>query len=148
MRDRISDIADAATRIEDMQSQLDQRVSQSKEQSYAKRVADAAKPFRTKLEAVRAELYEVGCHVDQCSLDQPMKLYNILLTTAMQVQTGDYAPTKQHGEMFSDFSAKVGEQLRKLQQLEEMDLTSMNRMLGELQLPTVFVAPKKIATTP
>jgi hypothetical protein len=42
----------------------------------------------------------------------------------------------------------VGEQLRKLQQLEETDLTSMNRMLGELQLPTVFVAPKKVAATP
>jgi photosystem II stability/assembly factor-like uncharacterized protein len=148
VRDRTTDVAEAATRIEDIQSQLDQRVSQSKDQPYAKRVADAAKPFRKKLEDVRSELYEVGCHVDQCSLDQPMKLYNILLTTAMQVQTGDYAPTKQHVEMFGDFSAKVGEQLRKLQQLEETDLTSMNRMLGELQLPTVFVAPKKVAATP
>jgi photosystem II stability/assembly factor-like uncharacterized protein len=148
VRDRITDVSDGATRIEDIQSQLDQRVSQSKDQPYAKRVADAAKPLRKKLEDVRSELYEVGCHVDQCSLDQPMKLYNILLTTAMQVQTGDYAPTKQHGEMFGDFSAKVGEQLRKLQQLEEADLTAINRMLGELQLPTVFVAPKKVAATP
>jgi photosystem II stability/assembly factor-like uncharacterized protein len=143
VRDRITNVTDAATRIEDIQSQLDQRVSQAKEQSYAKRVADAAKPLRTKLETVRAELYEVGCHVDQCSLDQPMKLYNILLTTAMQVQTGDYAPTKQHGEMFGDFSAKVGEQLKKLQQIEDTDLASLNKLLADLQLPVVFVPPKK-----
>src|SRR5919197_155319 len=71
---------DTVTRIESMQSQLDQRVSLTKEQSYAKRVADAAKPLREKLEAIRAERYEVGCHVDQCSLDQPMKLYNILMS--------------------------------------------------------------------
>ena len=99
--------------------------------------------MRTKLETVRSELYEVGCHADQCSLDQPIKLYNILLTTALQVQTGDYAPTKQHGEMFGDFSAKVGDQLKKLQQIEDTDLASLNKLLADVQLPVVFVPPKK-----
>ena len=41
VRDRITDVVDGATRIEDIQSQLDQRVSQSKDQAYASRVADA-----------------------------------------------------------------------------------------------------------
>jgi hypothetical protein len=45
-------------------------------------------------------------HVDQCSLDQPMKLYNQLLTINSQVQTGDYPPTRQHGEMIVDFAAR------------------------------------------
>jgi hypothetical protein len=143
VRDRISDVVDGATRIEDIQAQLDQRVSQSKDQAFAKRVADAAKPLRTKLEAIRAELYEVGCHVDQCSLDQPMKLYNMLITMNQQVQTGDYGPTKQHGEMFTDFSTKVGDQLKKLQQLEDAELSAINKLLTELQLPQVYVPPKK-----
>ena len=143
VRDRITDIFEAVSRLEDFQSQLDQRVSQSKDQVYAKRVADAANPVRTKLEGVRSELYEVGCHVDQCSLDQPIKLYNILLTTALQVQTGDYGPTKQHGEMFGDFSAKVGDQLKKLQQIEDTDLASLNKLFADVQLPVVFVPPKK-----
>jgi photosystem II stability/assembly factor-like uncharacterized protein len=146
VRDRISDVSDGALRIEDMQSQLDQRISQAKEQPYAKRVSDAAKPLRDKLEAIRAELYEVGCHVDQCSLDQPMKLYNMLITMNMQVQTGDYAPTRQHGEMFTDFSAKVADQLRSLQQLEDADLGAVNKLLSELQLPVVFVPPKRPTT--
>ena len=146
VRDRITDVVDGATRIEDLQTQLDQRVSQSKGQAYASRVADAAKPLRAKLEAIRAELYEVGCHVDQCSLDQPMKLYNMLITMNSQVQTGDYGPTKQHGEMFTDFSAKVGEQLRKLQAIEDADLVAINKLLTELQLPVVYVPPKKATT--
>jgi len=143
VRDRITDVVEGATRVEDIQSQLDQRVAQSKDQPFAKQVADATKPLRAKLEEVRAELYEVGCHVDQCSLDQPMKLYNILLTTAMQVQTGDYAPTTQHGEMFTYFSAKVSEQLRKLQQLEDADLATVNKLLSDLRLPVVFVPSKR-----
>jgi len=146
IRDRINDIVDAANRVEDIQSQLDQRVSQSKDQSFSKQISDAAKPLRAKLEGVRSELYEIGCHADQCSLDQPVKLYNILLTTNLQVQTGDYGPTKQHGEMFSDFSAKVGEQLRRLQLIEDTDLASMNKLLSDNRLPQVYVTPRKSAT--
>ena len=146
VRDRITDVADGAQRIEDIQSQLDQRVSQSKDQSYAKRVSDAIKPLRDKFEAIRTELYEVSCHVDQCSLDQPMKLYNMLITLNAQVQTGDYAPTKQHGEMVTDFSSKVADQLRRLQQLEETDMSALNRLLSELQLPVVFVTAKRPTT--
>ena len=146
VRDRINDVADGATRIEDIQAQLDQRTAQSKDQAYASRVADAVKPLRAKLEAIRAELYEVGCHVDQCSLDQPMKLYNMLITMNGQVQTGDYGPTKQHGEMFTDFSGKVGEQLKKLQALEDADLVAINKLLTELQLPVVYVPPRKATT--
>jgi hypothetical protein len=144
VRDRISSITEAALRIEDIQSQLDQRTTQTAQQAYAKRVADAAKPLRGKFETVRADLYEVGCHVDQCSLDQPMKLYNILITIAGQVQTGDYAPTRQHAEMFADFAAKVGDQLRRLQQLEDADLAAFNGLLKELNVPAVFVPPRKI----
>jgi hypothetical protein len=146
VRDRITDVVEGAQRIEDIQAQLDQRVSQSKDQSYAKRVSDAIKPLREKFEAIRTELYEVGCHVDQCSLDQPMKLYNMLITLNAQVQTGDYAPTKQHGEMVTDFSSKVADQLRKLQQLEDTDLSGLNRLLSELQLPVVFVTAKRPTT--
>ena len=109
-------------------------------------VSDAAKSLRTKLETIRAALYEVHCHVDQCSLDQEMKLYNQLLTMNAQVQTGDYGPTKQHGEMFADFSGKVGEQLRKLQQLEDAELVALNKLLAELQLPVVYVPPRKATT--
>jgi hypothetical protein len=143
VRDRINDVVEAAQRVEDIQGQLDKRVAMAKEQPFAKRVGDVAKPVREKLEGVRSELFEVGCHADQCSLDQPVKLYNILITTNLQVQTGDYAPTRQHGEIFADFSGKVGEQLRRLQAIEDTDLTAVNTVLRELGLPAVYVANRK-----
>jgi hypothetical protein len=145
VRDRISDVVDAATRVENLQSQIDDRTAQTKEQPYAKRLTDAAKPVRDKAETIRTELYEIGCHADQCSLDQPIKLYNILITIAGQVQTGDFAPTRQHGEMFADFSTKVGEQLRRLQLLEDTELAALNKLLAELNVPPIFLPPKKSA---
>jgi hypothetical protein len=105
-RDKITEVSEHSVRIEDVQSQLDQRVTQTKDLAFAKRVDSAAAPLRKKFEALRAELYEVGCHVDQCSLDQPMKLYNQLMTINGQIQLGDYAPTAQHREMFAEWSGK------------------------------------------
>ena len=145
-RDRINDVVDAATRIEDIQAQLDERVKQAKDLPSAKQVADAAKPLRNKLETIRAALYEVHCHADQCSLDQPMRLYNQLITINWQVQTGDYAPTRQHGEMFTDFSGQVQSQLDRLQELENSELAAVNKLLGDVQLPVVYVATKKAVT--
>ena len=48
-----------------------------------------------------------------------------------------------HGEMFTDFSNQVGEQLRKLQQLEDAELAAVNKLMTEVQLPVVFVPPRK-----
>jgi len=143
-RDKITEVSEHSVRIEDVQSQLDQRVTQTKDLAFAKRVDSAAAPLRKKFEALRAELYEVGCHVDQCSLDQPMKLYNQLMTINGQIQLGDYAPTAQHREMFAEWSGKVDEQLRKLRELEDTELVAFNRLLQELGMTPVFVRARKV----
>lgn len=139
VRDRINDAVECSLRIEDIQAQLDARVKMATDSTYAKRVGDAAKALRGKLESVRSELYEVGCHVDQCTLDQPIKLYNMLISLSYQVRVGDYAPTQQHGEIYTDLSGKTDVQLQKLQQLEDTDLNALNKLLEELNLPKVFV---------
>ena len=143
VRDRITELVESATRIEDVQSQVDQRTAQAKDQAFAKRVTDAAKPLREKFETLRTELYEVGCHVDQCTLDQPIKLYNMLLSINSQIQSGDYAPTRQHGEVSDDLSSKLGAVLQRLQQLEDGDLAAFNKLLQELGLPAVYTRPRK-----
>src|SRR5581483_12281375 len=69
VRDRINDVVDGALRIEDLQAQLDVRVRNAgdlPDSAARARVTRAAKALRTKLEGIRRELYEVGCHVDQC----------------------------------------------------------------------------------
>ena len=146
VRDRLNALVDAAARVGNIQSQLDQRSALAKDHAQAKKVTDAATSLRKKLEEIRAELYEVGCHVDQCTLDQPIKLYNMLLTLNAQLQTGDYAPSKQLGEVYEDLSAKVDQQLKKLRLLEDSELKAMNDLLKELGLPEVYVPrPKGIA---
>ena len=142
VRARLNELVDRVEYLEDLQAQLDARVEQTKDQSYAKPVADAAKSARARLEGVRGELYETACHVDQCTLDQPVRLYNWFITLNSQLQQGAYAPTQQHGEVFTDLSGKLDVQLKALEQIENTDIRQFNELLKGLGIPSVFVKPK------
>jgi photosystem II stability/assembly factor-like uncharacterized protein len=142
VRARITEIVDRVERLEDLQAQLDARVAQTKDQAYAKQVADAANAARAKLELVRDQLYEIGCHVDQCTLDMPVRLYNWFITLNSQVQQGAYAPTQQHGEIYTDLAGKLTTQLQIMDRIEQEDLRKFNELLQGLGIPSVFVKPK------
>ena len=142
VRLRLNELVERVERLEDLQTQLDARSDQAKDQPYAKQVSDAAKAARVKLEVVRSELYETACHVDQCTLDQPVRLYNWFITLNSQLQTGAYPPTQQHGEIFTDLSTKLDVQLKALEQIENDDIRKFNEMLQGLGIPSVFVKPK------
>ncbi|MBK8060287.1 MAG: hypothetical protein IPK33_21120 [Gemmatimonadetes bacterium] len=146
VRGRLGDIVDAFARIEDLQQQIDVRVTQSSEQAYAQRVKDAAKPVRDQLEVVRTELVDWFNHDDQATLHFPIKLYNMMLSLNSQVLGQDAAPTKQHGEILNELGGKVDVQLQRLQQLEASEIKKLNALLQELGLPPVFVPPTTVKT--
>ncbi len=138
--ERINDVVDAAKRIEDLQAQLDDRAKRAPDSAATRGVADSTRAVRARLEAVRAELYEVGCHVDQCTLDMPTKLYNKFITLNMQVQYGNYAPTRAHGEIHDRLKAQLDTRLRDLARLESEDLARLNALLRAAGLPEVHAA--------
>ena len=141
--ERINEIAESFNRIEDLQKQLDERVRQTSSQAFASRVKDAAKGVREKLEGVRREIAEVYSHTDQITLHYPVKLYNWFITLNAQVQDGDGAPAKQHNEIYSELAGKLGTQLNALAKIEDQDIAAFNRLLQELQVPGVYVPPRK-----
>ena len=141
--DRLNEIVDNVKRVEDLQAQLDDRAKRATDTTVAKMLADSAKAVRTKLEGVRAELYEVGCHVDQCTLDMPVKLYNKFITLNMQIQIGSYAPTQAHGQVYDTLKSALDTQLRALERIEADDVARFNKLLESLGLPAVHVPARK-----
>ncbi len=141
---RIDEVAREVKRVEDLQAQLDDRVKRSGEEAVALR--DSAKALRARLEVVRAELYEVGCHVDQCTLDMPTKLYNKFITLNMQVQVGAYAPTQQHGAIYDTLASQLARQLRTLERIEGEELARFNALLQAAGLPALHLAPRPPTT--
>ncbi len=140
--DRVNDVVDAVKRVEDLQRQIDDRIGRLDGGA----AVDSAKAVRARLEAVREELYEVGCHVDQCTLDMPTKLYNKLITLNLQLQSGAYAPTRQHGEIYETLNTQFERQLERLRQVEGDGLERLNGVLRDRGLPAVHVpSPKPVA---
>ena len=140
---RISSITEAVARIEDIKGQLAERARQVGAEAYADSVKQASAELRKQLEAVRADVYEVFTKADQATLHFPVKLYQQFVTLNAQVGQGTHPPTKQHGEIYTDLSAKLDVQLSRLQALETVELRAFNALLDRLGIPGVFVAPPK-----
>ncbi|MCA2995959.1 exo-alpha-sialidase [Gemmatimonas sp.] len=141
---RITNITETVARIQDLQRQLDERARQVGSQAYAAEVRAASTALRRKLEAVRAEIYEVYTKADQATLNYPIKLYQMFISLNSQVLEGTNPPTKQHGEITSDLGGKLDVQLRTLQGLEDKELSDFNALLSRLGVPNVFVPKKPI----
>ncbi|AMW06650.1 hypothetical protein GEMMAAP_07435 [Gemmatimonas phototrophica] len=141
---RITSITETVQRVQDLQRQLDERARQASSQAYAKEVRDASTALRKKLEAVRAEIYEVYTKADQATLNYPIKLYQMFISLNAQVLEGTNPPTRQHGEITSDLGGKLDVQLKTLQGLEDKELSEFNALLSRLGVPNVFVPKKPI----
>ena len=141
--DRLQSVVDHVKRAEDLQAQLTDRAKRAADPAVVTMLTDSANAVRKKIEAVRAELYEVGCHVDQCTLDMPTKLYNKYITLNMQLQSGAYAPTKQHGEIYQTLTTQLDAQLKELERIESDELARFNALLEKHGLPAVHVPARK-----
>ena len=140
---RLQEVVDNVKRAEDLQAQLTDRAKRASDPAVARLLADSAAAVRAKVESVRAELYEVGCHVDQCTLDMPVKLYNKFITLNSQLQTGAYAPTQQHGEIYDTLSGALDFQLQRLERIEAEDVARFNALLEKYGLPPVHLPARK-----
>jgi hypothetical protein len=141
VQDKTNDLSAAVARIQSLDDAIDARVADTKGQSYAGRVADAAKPIRAKLDAVRDSLAEMHSHVDEITLHYPIRDYNMLLSLAQMVQSADAAPTAQEAAVYRDLSAKVDRHLAVLHAIESTDVATFNQLLKDLNVPGVLVPP-------
>jgi hypothetical protein len=141
---KTNELSAAVERIQTIEHALDDRVSAAKGESYAKRVADAAKPMRDQLEAIRDSLVEIHSHADEITLHYPIRYYNMLLSLAGMVQSADAAPTAQEGAIYRDIAPKVDAQIGRLHAVESGSLASFNALLRELNVPAIPMTPPAV----
>ena len=138
VHDAIDTLASSVERIQTMQHQIDERVKATADASYAKKVADAAKPLRAKLEEVRAAMAEVNSHVDEITLIYPVRIYNQLLTVNAMVQGSDDPPTAGMLQSMDDLEKQLAVQKAKLAAIASGDMAAFNALLTENKAGTVY----------
>jgi hypothetical protein len=141
VQDKTNQVTDAAARIVSLERQIDARVRDSKDQPYAARVSAAAALVRPRLEAIRDSLIEIHSHADEITLHYPIRYYNMLLSLAGMVQSGEGSVTQQESQVYAQIAAGVDGQLAALRSIEAGELATFNTTLQQLNVPSIIGEP-------
>lgn len=125
IRDQVSAMNDAVSKIRDIKKQLqDQNAAISKDNA----LNAAAERLTTRLGQVEEELYQVRNRSNQDPLNFPIKLNNILAALGRTVTTGDNKPTDQSYAVFKELMGRFGVEQKKLADAFAA-LPELNRLL-------------------
>src|SRR5262249_12931909 len=139
IRDKLSETNQAILNLRDLRAQAEgwekrlgpqsgaggQQVSAALSTQHTALV-EAAKSLREKAKAVEDMLIQEKA---DSPLQFPVSLNAKLATLAGFVDPADVAPSRQSQEVFADLSRRIDEQLRRLDDLMEADVSAFNRQI-------------------
>ncbi|MBI1800491.1 MAG: glycosyl hydrolase, partial [Chloroflexi bacterium] len=128
VRDKLSATHQAIIQIRDLRDQVDGWAGRVGAQANADALKGAAKALREKLTGIEEELVQVKSD-DPRSF--PSKLNSRLAALTSFVDSADYPPTRQAREVFDGLSARIDEQLARLQALVRTDVAAFNQMMRD-----------------
>jgi photosystem II stability/assembly factor-like uncharacterized protein len=138
IREKLSETHRAILNIRELKKQLDDAVTRTDAKSPdGKSVADAAKALKEKLTAIEETLCQPKIQSSQDPLNYPIRLNNKLAALAGVVGGADAAPTRQALTAYSDLTAKIDAQLRRLDEVMNADVPEFNRQFREKSLPAL-----------
>jgi photosystem II stability/assembly factor-like uncharacterized protein len=139
IRDKLTETHEAILQIRDVRKQVDEITARVKDQPSAKTVVDSGKSLNAKMTAVEEELYQTKNQSNQDPLNFPIRLNNKLSALGGVVGSADNAPTDQSYAVYEDLTAKINEQLRKLDSIMKTDLPAFNKAVKDQDVPAVIV---------
>jgi photosystem II stability/assembly factor-like uncharacterized protein len=131
--DRVSEANRAVIRIRDVKQQIADRIGKANDAA----VKSAAQSLADKLTEVEGELYQHRLRSSQDPLNYPIRLNNKLAALQGTVESGDYRPTDQSVAVFKELSARLDQQLARLEALLKTDLATLNTSLAAAGLQAI-----------
>ena len=128
--DKVTTANEAVLRIRYLKSQLAERTDKNPDAG----LKTAAQALSDKLTAVEGEIYQYRNRSSQDPLNYPIRLNNKLAALQGIVESGDYKPTDQSYAVFKDLSARLDQQLARLESIAKSDVTAINTQLTGLKL--------------
>jgi photosystem II stability/assembly factor-like uncharacterized protein len=143
VRDKLSQVNQAVIDIRAAKKQLEDYAARLKDDTAAKKVADAARDLDKKLTAVEEELYQIKNQSSQDPLNFPIKLNNRLAALLGVIQSTDAGPTKQSNVVYEGLASEANAQLRAADKLLKDDVAQFNKLVKDSDIPAVTV-PRKM----
>jgi hypothetical protein len=101
-------------------------------------VRNTAKGLSEKLTAIEEELIQSRARVQQDQLNFPSRLNAKLSALTSVVASADGAPTRQSYEVFRDLSARIDQQLIRLQEVIARDVAAFNDLIRTSDIPAII----------
>jgi photosystem II stability/assembly factor-like uncharacterized protein len=139
VRDRVSDANEAVIRVRNIKSQVDDRLKQTSDAA----ITTLGGTVKTKLSAPEEEIYQVKNRSNQDPLNFPIMLNNKLAALMGIVQSADAAPTAQSYQVYQYLDSLVQKQLDVVEGVISSDVTQLNALLRNANLPPIDTAKPK-----
>jgi hypothetical protein len=140
LRDDLEEMAGMIDRLEWIREQVEDLRDLTRVEADAAAVAEAAAAFRTKLLDVEGRLFDLnlsGARED--AFRSPMQLYGRMAALGSDIGSfgADFAPTRQHGEVYEVLKERFVEARRLMDRLLEVDLPALNEQLRLRGVPII-----------
>lgn len=100
---------------------------------------EAGKSLKENLALVEESLYQTKNQSSQDPLNFPGRLLNSLIGLKSQVEVGDYPPTDQVGVLKKQLFLEIDEQLKRLKEIKENEVSAFNKQVADSQLPALRI---------
>jgi hypothetical protein len=141
IRDKLSDTHEAINRLRSIRRHVEEweqrATALSDGGSATAAIRDAAKGLIEKLEAIEEELIQRRARVQQDLLKFPTRLNAKLAGLTSVIASADGAPTQQAYDVFHDLSTRIDQQLIRLQEVMERDVTVLNDLIRTARIPAI-----------
>jgi DNA-binding FrmR family transcriptional regulator len=137
IRDKLSATHDAVNRLRRIRQQVDEWMQRARSHAAADAVSQAVAAVQEKLTAIEDTLIQVHYKGARDRLNLPAKLNAKLAELPSVVAAADFAPPKQAYEVFHDLTARLDQQLQRLQEVIEKDVTEFAHLLDKLKIPAI-----------
>jgi len=141
IRNKTTQANEAVLLVRGIRPQIKDRVD--KLDSKTGPTAKALENLEKSLTAVEVQVYQVKNQSFEDPLNFPIMLNNRIASLQGVVESADTRPTDQSYEVFSTLSAKLDEQMKKLDTAVEKELPQVNQMLQRQKIAPIKAEPLK-----
>ncbi len=139
----ISQLHQAVNEIRDLRSQITDLHTRFSDDQRLKPAFDAADELEHKMSAVEQQLIQVNMKGSEANLAFPSMLNERFDAFSHSIDGADTEPTKPQLDVFQMLNGKLEDQLKKWQQIKSEDVSRVNEMVKQANLPALIVTEKK-----
>ncbi|MCY7293789.1 MAG: hypothetical protein LH615_16550 [Ferruginibacter sp.] len=140
IRDKFTSIQKAIKNIRDVRTQIND-FNERQGTSLPKEIKQKGDTINKQLTAIEEALYQTKAKSGQDVLNYPIRLNDKISGLFDYVNSGHNAPTQQVKNAYNDLASMTDVQLKKLQNLLDIEVVELNKMIREKAVPVIM--PKK-----